>query len=72
MKGRLAIATDDPSLADEALGDKYTVGNLSTAPWADLILSTKARYFEPEWFADPKLVAQAVAQMKGRARKGKG
>ncbi len=35
----------------------------------DLILSTKARYFEPEWFSDPKLVEAALKRARAEKRK---
>lgn len=35
----------------------------------DLILSTKARYFEPEWFEDPKLVEAALKRARAEKRK---
>lgn len=35
----------------------------------DLILSTKARYFEPEWWSDPKLVEAALKRARAEKRK---
>jgi len=35
----------------------------------DLIMSTKARYFEPDWWADPKLVEAALKRARAEKRK---
>lgn len=76
MTKALTIWVDTGALkqATEALvgHDVLTTLHMSDTP-PDLILSEKARYFDPDWYSDPKLVEAALkrARAEKRAKKGK-